>query len=319
MSKRISFGAQFQKLNELKKLPTARVVESESSLDECKAPAEAKISIQAPQPVRGLDSLNTKERLPSVDSIQNEQCQNLTVSTFDPVVHEHCEKRTVSKIDTVEVSQEEALAPVENYTRISNHLLRTPGYFSDPVDFMVYFHLYSYSYGFGRKTASMSQAQLERFTGSSKNTIKRSLDRLISDGWIKLVEDYEHGRVSRTWKVFLPEDRKPSGRVNKGNQSDSVQNGQCSNFTGRVSNLDTVTVSKIDTYKERRIKENTKTLSLMKKSEIPKSVLSESELPENLKTYLDELRPERKRLSEWQSFQSLCLDYSAEQISVALA
>jgi len=38
-----------------------------------------------------------------------------------------------------------------------------------------------------------------------------------------------------------------------------------------------------------------------------------------LKTYLDELRPERKRLSEWQSFQSLCLDYSVEQISTALA
>jgi|GEM_PF-2275438 len=303
MSKRISFGAQFQKLNDLKKLPPARMVDCESSLDECKAPAEAKISIQAPQPVGGLDSLNTEERLPSVDSIQNEQCQNLTVS----------------KIDTVEVPQEEALAPVENYTRISNHILRTPGYFSDPVDFMVYFHLYSYSYGFGRKTASMSQAQLERFTSSSKNTIKRSLDRLVSDGWIKLVDDYEHGRVSRTWKVFLPEDRKPSGRVNKGNKADSVQNGQCSEFTGRVSNFDTLTVSKMDTYKERRIKENTKTLSLTKKFEISKSVLSERELPENLKIYLDELRPERKRLSEWQSFQSLFLDYSVEQVSDALA
>ena len=146
-------------------------------------------------------------------------------------------------------------------------LLRGEVKFRDPLDFMVYLHLFSYSYGFNRSTASMSQAQLERFTGAAKNTIKRSLERLAEDGWIKMLEDFEHARMSRKWRVFLPEDRHGPRPGRRGSNSDTVKSGQNQKQTASLSKSDTVTVSKMDPYKERIHKEKSEnSLSLVKQN-----------------------------------------------------
>lgn len=102
----------------------------------------------------------------------------------------------------------------------------------------------------------MGLSQLERFTGVSRNAVKRSLDRLIEQGWIKMVEEYERSRVTRKWKVkrieattapFLTESK-----------MNTVQNEQSPNQTLLVSKMDPVPGSKMDTYRESINKENTK-------------------------------------------------------------
>mgnify|MGYP000470228514 CR=1 FL=1 len=132
-----------------------------------------------------------------LDTVKVEQCSTETDSAPDTVDPEPRQKRTVSRMDTVGAGrgQERSVRPAGAFTAVTHDLLRGEAKFREPLDFMVYMHLYTYSYGFGRQTADMSQSQLERFTAASKNTIKRSLERLVKDGWIKMVEDFECARI----------------------------------------------------------------------------------------------------------------------------
>ena len=250
MSKRPSFGTQFEKL---KSLGAGRL------LDERKPAIIAKSPSVAPEGQLTPLSSILGQSLSTANSVQNEQglsqtvsrvntvhaeqdapptLSTATVSNADSMQTEPCEKRTVSTADTVP----------EGFTKVPHSLLRGEAKFSEPLDFMVYMHLYTYSLGFGRRDAHMSQAQLERFTGAAKNTIKRCLDRLASQGWIKCIEEYECARMSRKWRVLTPEDRSGHprpGRKRTGSATDRVQSEPCSSRIGSLSAVDTQTVSKI--------------------------------------------------------------------------
>lgn len=245
-------------------------------------------------------SLYTEKTGSTVDPVQSEQGSNLTLSKMDPVQNEPGQKQTGSKSDPAG-KREPGQRSAGFFTQVPNELLRDDGRFSDPLDFMVYLHLYSYSWGFSRETASMSQGQLEQFTGAARNTVRRSLERLTQQGWIKMVEDYECARMSRRWKVISPEQK---GRKSTGSKSDPVKHEQGPELTGGGSAVTPVTGSKFDPYKESIPKEKSKN-----------SLSLESE---TLRAYFSELKPQAKRESEWKALQSLRGDYSETDIADSL-
>ncbi|MCC7443115.1 MAG: helix-turn-helix domain-containing protein, partial [Bdellovibrionales bacterium] len=216
------------------------------------------------------------------------------------------------------------------FTAVPHELLRKEGWFREPLDFMVYMTLFSYSHGFGRPTADMSQSQLERFTGAAKNTIKRSLERLTKDGWIKLVEEYEHARVSRKWRVFRPEDRRgprPGRHVEEGeSRGNTVRPVQSPERIPSLSKADTLTVSNVDPYIDISPKEKSKnSLSPFEPRRSNEGRIQtapatrESALPGELKAYLDSLRPARKRQSEYNALTELAVEFKHEDLVAALA
>ncbi|MCM0604462.1 MAG: helix-turn-helix domain-containing protein [Xanthomonadaceae bacterium] len=210
-----------------------------------------------------------------------------SVSETDTVQNIQCTEQTVSIRDTVK----------SNFTQVPNWILRAYGLFTDPTDFMVYLHLFTFSYGFNKTRASMSQTQLMGFTGCSKNCIKRSLDRLEKQGLIEQWEDFEHGRVSRVWKVNLPKD--PKGSKKTESKSNTVQTGQSPALTDSVSKTDTPTVSNLDT------------------TQYIKQINPKHTLPESLNNYFLNLKPERKLNQEQRAFEELLREFSLEQIESA--
>jgi hypothetical protein len=274
MSKRPSFGNHFEKL---------KALGSKRPLDERKPPLETPKTAHAGE--GGLTRLSSilEESLSRVNTVDSEQSPALTevgsptvqaeqsepsslprmdtvlaysdpvaVSVNDAVQDEVCEKRTVSKSNTGPNEQTATKSRVAGgFTAVPHSLLRGEAKFRDPIDFMVYMHLFTYSHGFNRQTADMSQSQLERFSGVAKNTIKRSLDRLAKDGWIKMVEDYESARMSRKWRVFTPEERRggpKGGKKSTGSSADPDLGEQGPTQTVDLSNLDAQTVSRVDPY-----------------------------------------------------------------------
>jgi hypothetical protein len=104
--------------------------------------------------------------------------------------------------------------------------------------------------------------------------------------------------MSRRWKVISPEQK---GRKSTGAKSDTAKNEQGPDLTQSGVAVNPVTGSKFEHHKESIHKE--------------RSNKSLSPLPQALKVYFSELKPERKRESEWKAFESLLSDYSAEDIS----
>jgi hypothetical protein len=323
MSKRPTFGSHFEKLRELG---------YKKSLDERKPTSEMNASSLATE--GSLTSLSSilGQSLSTVHTVSEERCSPqtvsiVTVSKLDGVNSEPCltsapsssqvtgavpegdtvdaglrEKRTVFKVDPVK------LGPSEGFTKVPHLLLRGESRFSEPLDLVVYLHLFTYSHGFGRREADMSQAQLERFTGAAKNTIKRSLERLVTQGWIKCVQEFECARMSRRWLVVAPEDRsgKPSlKRKRTEAKSDTVSREPSPPVTGGLSGADTRTVSKVDPYLERDPKEKSK------------NSLSVDSI--ELREYFSGVKPIGKRESEWRAYQGLRLDFGEEQIAACLS
>ena len=320
MSKRPPLGSQFQKLDALKTLPTSKSMTPEIAFNERKHPALKTEAARVSDPSTPVSSSIVEESVSKMDSVQFGECSKQTLSTADTVHSGHCQKRTVSNLDTVEGEHDERVQrPTGNFTAVPHELLRGEVKFRDPLDFMIYMHMYSYSYGFGRPTATMGQAQLERFTGAAKNTIKRSMERLIQDGWITMIGEFEHARLSRKWRVRSPADYhgpKPGVRVSN---PDSVQNGQCPERIPTLSKLDTVTVSKFDPYKEREHKEKSKKALSLVQTNFCNEANKESELLESLKQYFAEVKPERKRRNEKTAFVELRADFSQQDIFNCLA
>jgi len=172
--------------------------------------------------------------------------------------------------------------------------------FEDPIDFMVYLHLFTYSWGFKRETVDMGLTQLERFTGASRNTIRKSLERLTARKWITEVQKQEPGRISRKWKVRNPSP-KPEGPT--GSKSDPVKNEPGQRLTPRGSNSDPVTGSKIDPYKKSSKQSFKETLSLE---------------TEELREYFAAIRVPRKRESERAACRELLGAYSEHDVATAL-
>jgi hypothetical protein len=217
-----------------------------------------------------------------MNPVQNEPDQISTGATSNPAQREFVSK---------------SRSP---YTQVPHELLRGFGNFSDPMDFMVYLHLYSYSWGFSRETASMSQGQLEQFTGAARNTVRRSIERLIKQGWIKMVEEYECARMSRKWKVIPPEqNKKRSGSI-----SNPVQTEPSPDLPEGGSNMNPVTGSKKNPYKERDFKEKSKN--------------SLSGASVKIKEYLESIQAYRKRETERGAYLGLKQSFSDAQIERCL-
>ncbi len=255
-----------------------------------------------------------------LDGVQSGPCSKRTESKLDSVQNEPRQKRTGSKMDTVEGTS-------RGFTRVPHALLRDVTPFEEPIDFMIYMHFFTYSYGWDRETASMGLSQLERYTKSGRNTVKRALERLQAAGWIECVEEYEHARMSRKWRVKNPWDGTcgpnggPSGR---GSKLNPVQNGRCPESIATEFKMAPLTGSKMDPFIESSNKEPAKN-SL---SRVGACMAGESRdgliggigtKSEVLSEYFAQasMTP-RKRQSEMQAYQELRVAFSEVQISVCL-
>ncbi|MCM0606944.1 MAG: hypothetical protein KA715_12715 [Xanthomonadaceae bacterium] len=96
----------------------------------------------------------------------------------------------------------------------------------------------------------------------------------------------------------IPKD--PKGSKKTVSNSDTVQNGQSPELTDSVSKTDTLTVSNLDT------------------TQYNKQINLKHTLPESLKVYFENLKPERKRKQEEGAFKELTREFSVVQIESAL-
>lgn len=335
MRKRIQLGKQFQMLDALVQATQMNSgipgtpVDAQGGLQNVPDSGEA-VSVpggpQLPNPSQSLSSMNpvqTEQGPKATVSIQNQGISPTLLDTSTAQTGSG-EKNTVSNSTTVQNQHpgSESGRPPERkgyFTRVPHTLLRGECQFQDPLDFMVYLHLFTYSHGFERRDVSMSQAQLERFTGAAKNTVKRSLERLVKQGWIKLIEDYEHARMSRKWRVYLPEERGGPNGKKIVSDLNSGTDKQRPTLKGNRSNPDTQTVSKSDPYIHRDPKETSEnSLSTQSINRVRGHQVPVRELPGNLKEYFAELKPERKRRSELSLFKELCLEYRLSELSESL-
>jgi hypothetical protein len=105
------------------------------------------------------------------------------------------------------------LKPKEHYCAVPTALFGRDRLFENPQDFMVYLYFFSKSYGFGRNTCDMGQGELVSFTGLVKNSVKKSLDRLVADKWIRVIQSFECGQIARKWRVYSPYENGKTNRV----------------------------------------------------------------------------------------------------------
>ncbi len=255
-------------------------------------------------------------RVSSSDSVKNEPCQKLAESKADTVKIEHCEKLIGSEFDPVVTTEAAKARPLrKGFSQVPNILLRGECPFSEPVDLMVYLHLFTFSHGFNRETAQMGLTEIERFTHASRNTVKKSLERLQKTRWIEMVEDYEFGRVSRRWKVRLPEDllgespqtplqkletKIEQDHISTVSKTDSVKVEPRQNLTLSEGENLMATGSKIDPNKYNTNKYTNNSLSTPA-----------------LDNYFASLKPEKKREREFREYQELQKDFSPSRIETA--
>jgi hypothetical protein len=87
------------------------------------------------------------------------------------------------------------------YNEMADELLPT----LDPARQVLYHRLFRLSYGFNRNYCTVSQSLLIERTGLSRNTVRTTLQSLIEEGWIKVVDS--GNRVSTSYRVILPRER----------------------------------------------------------------------------------------------------------------
>jgi hypothetical protein len=284
-------------------------------------------AIDRPEPQPTPNSLHGEERGLKTNPVQNEQGPRQTRSKMDGVQSGQGENLTGSKMDPVlkaKAPEQSARARLplirhkgqlkarDHYTAVPNCLLREVSRFQDPTDFMIYLKMFSFSFGFGRNVCDMGLNELIKYTGLGRNTIRRSIERLAKDQWIKLIEDFEPGRVSRQWRVFSPWEKgltpEPTyfqkSEESTGSELDPVQISPGPSETLKGSNLNPTTGSNLDTHIE----------SIQRK--IQRNFLSCAN--EKLAAYFSELKPARKRESEWNAFKTLRKDYGEGDITACL-
>jgi hypothetical protein len=259
--------------------------------------------LDAPVSLSSARSRNGEETGSEVDRVQNSPGPNLTGSKFEPIKMktEKVESKSerlhadISKFDPVNFEQLGA-----GFTPIPHSVLRAAGFFEEPIDFMVYLHLFTFSWGFQRETVDMGLTQLERFTGAARNTIRRSLERLINRKWITEIQQEEPGRISRKWKIRNP---CPKRDLSPGSKPDPVKNGSGQVLTPRGLGVDPVRGSNSDPYIESSKQRFKETLSI--------------DSPE-LRAYFDAVKTPRKRESELRAFRELRERYSEGETLSAL-
>jgi hypothetical protein len=269
-------------------------------------PSSLAFTAPVPANARGgmteLSSPITEERGSKTDPVKSSPGENLTRSISHPLSNAAAETTR----DFVDLeAQPSDFDPVSfeqagtGFTAVPHGLLRAFGLFDEPIDFMIYMHLFTYSWGYNRKTANMGLTQLERYTGASRNTVRQSLRRLIDRKWIKEAQPEEKARITRKWLVRNPV---PRSSARAGSKTDPVKNSPGENLTTRGSNSDPVTGSKIDPYIEISKQSFKETLSLR---------------TGELRAYFESIKEPRKRESEWSHCQGL-LEIHSESDVVAM-
>jgi hypothetical protein len=186
-----------------------------------------KIQSKAKKPIPKMETLRPDQlyqqkykseksnEIKTEDTGENQPCPKPPVSEINPGEnHQGKEESTLVKTDTVENQQcgkssglEEILTPQRDFTGIPNCLLRdreNRPTFEQPIDFQIYCHMLSYSYGNDRNECDLGQDKLIKLTNSARQRVKASLDRLAKDGWIKCIKQFSAARESRRWRVFTP-------------------------------------------------------------------------------------------------------------------
>ena len=215
----------------------------------------------------------------------------MKVSNLEIPNQEHYQNLTLSKIDSVS----------SHYTKVPNHILRRAS-FGDPMQFMIYLFLFSFSHGFSKNHCELSQEQIMKFTGASRNTVKRALDALIAQDLIKVIGEYTCKRKARRYEVTIPSSHDGGKLLPKRNAPEPehhpVKNGQCANLTVTRSKSDRETVSNFDTIKE-SIKNKLK-----------------NSLSGELETYFESL-PKKKHDREQKALEGLLEKFPLEEIQKA--
>jgi len=214
---------------------------------------------------------------------------------MNPVHSEPSPNLTGFKMDRVQIEPSQ-----QGFTQVPNVILRQRGLFEDPIDFVVYLHMFTFSWGYHRDFTDMAVSQLERFSGVARNTIRRALVRLKERGWIAEYSGPEPGGVCRGWVVKHPD---PTAKPERGSKLDRVQNEPRSKQTPRGSKLNPGRGSKMDPSKESIKQTPNKTLSLDS---------------EKLREYFATVQVPRKRESEWRACQEILKAYSEADLEAAL-
>ena len=138
----------------------------------------------------------------------NGQDHGVTESPLDPVTTRQSHAVTLSdeperkKFPTSFKRGE--LKPVDHFCAVPGVLLQGARLFESTFDFVVYLRMFAKSYGFGRNTCDMGLNELIEYSGLARNSVKKSIERLVEQKWIKVIQDYECGRVTRKWRVYSP-------------------------------------------------------------------------------------------------------------------
>lgn len=234
------------------------------------------------------------------NTVKPRQSQMMTESSLDAVPDRAPEKTddssNIKKFPTVLSTGK--LRPKDHFCAIPTILISEGGLFVNSYDFMIYLHLFVKSYGFGRNTCDMGLNELVGFTGMARNSVKKSLDHLSDQKWIRMVSNFEYGRVTRKWRVYSPYEKgvspHPTFQMTNAEATEQVS-------TIPESHLAEPTGSSGDPYINKRIN-NYKNNSL-------------SPLPDPLQKYFSELKPQRKKESELQAFDEIRKDFPADKIA----
>jgi hypothetical protein len=160
-----------------------------------------------------------------------------------------------------------------------------------------------FTISFQRKKAPLSKAVLERQTGLRGAAILEALSGLVSKGMIEKEKGDQHR--PNMLGLILPEGwdtpSKPQGPT-QAEITTKVRNPTevRKTTTAEAGKATEAEVGKPAYLKDIKTIENKNSLST---------------LPEVLQKYFSELKPAKKRESEWKAFESLLSDYSAEDIS----
>jgi hypothetical protein len=208
-----------------------------------------------------------------------------------------------------------ALRPKSHFCAVPNVLVTQGDLFENAFDFMVYMLFFSKSYGFGRNTCDLGIAEIAKYTGLVKNSVRKSIDRLVAAKWIRMIQDFESGRVARKWRVYSPYENGKCDdptHVPADSGNDKPLTGSCGEpvtpcpghpMIQTGASGEPVTGARRDTYKN-----NTKT---------PKD-LSLSACAEPIQRYFSEVMTSRKRESEERAYRELQAEFSEDEISAAL-
>ncbi len=194
--------------------------------------SKAQQSISQKESADLLNQFGAPKELPKRTILDSSIVESRTVPESSPQLSQ---SRTVPESSTVT-----RIASVKGFTQVPNELLDVAFRTLHATDQVVLLRLYRLSHGFKSETCIVSHNKLAEACNISKSQAQVSIGRLITAGWVELLESIQGGKDKglrgNVYRVLLPE--------------------------GTISNSSTVpkntTVLNSSTNKDLRIKENLK-------------------------------------------------------------